>query len=270
MKTICLKCGKEFFQDDKRKYKIKYCSRACSNSRTWSIIHKNKLSLISKTSEKVLLANRLRELKPIIKNCVCGGEFLVSCKNKYKKYCSNECKKQFRIKTKGGYREGSGRSKSGYYKGIYSGSTYELCWIIYNIDNNQSFTRFPGFLSDGKLKYYPDFLLSDNKTIVEIKGYEEREKVEAKIQLAKKFGYEIMVLYKKDLNEIFNHVEKTYKTKKFFTLYDNYKPKFDYICTNCSLSFKNERKIKTNETFCSRSCSGGYRAKIRWSHSLNG
>lgn len=26
----------------------------------------------------------------------------------------------------GGYRKGSGRSKHGYYKGIYCGSTYEL------------------------------------------------------------------------------------------------------------------------------------------------
>jgi hypothetical protein len=42
----------------------------------------------------------------------------------------------------GGYRIGSGRSKSGYYKGIYCGSTYELCWAIHALDHNIKFSRF--------------------------------------------------------------------------------------------------------------------------------
>jgi len=53
----------------------------------------------------------------------------------------------------GGLRNGSGRSKSGYYKEIYCGSTYELCWVIYNLDHNISFSRFSGYLTDGKIKY---------------------------------------------------------------------------------------------------------------------
>ena len=44
--------------------------------------------------------------------------------------------------TRGGYRPGSGRAKTGYYKGIYCGSTYELAWVIYQIDNNKDFSRF--------------------------------------------------------------------------------------------------------------------------------
>ena len=44
----------------------------------------------------------------------------------------------------GGYREGSGRSKSGYYNGIYCGSTYELCWVIYALDTQVKFDRFKG------------------------------------------------------------------------------------------------------------------------------
>jgi len=69
---------------------------------------------------------------------------------------------------RGGIRNGSGRSKCGYYNGIYCGSTYELCWVIYNLDHNISFTRFSGYLTDGKIKYYPDFYIKENKTFYDI------------------------------------------------------------------------------------------------------
>ena len=35
----------------------------------------------------------------------------------------------------GGYRRGSGRGKSGWYKNYWCDSTYELCWLIYQLDN---------------------------------------------------------------------------------------------------------------------------------------
>ena len=84
----------------------------------------------------------------------------------------------------GGYREGSGRSKSGYYKGIYCGSTYELCWVIYSLDHNIQFNRFPGMIEENGLKYYPDFLLDDGKTIIETKGYEDQSSVEKKNKIS--------------------------------------------------------------------------------------
>ena len=37
----------------------------------------------------------------------------------------------------GGIREGAGRSKSGWYKGYYCNSSYELAWVIYSLDNNK-------------------------------------------------------------------------------------------------------------------------------------
>lgn len=159
----------------------------------------------------------------------------------------------------GGYRQGSGRSKSGYYDGIYCGSTYELCWVIYNIDHSIEFTRFPGKLEKDGVIYYPDFLLSDGKTIVETKGYENQMSVDKKTKVAEFFGYTVKVLRKADLQYAFDYVTQKYGTKKYFELYDGYRPKYKHLCDYCSIEFETDRKIKTELKFCSRSCSGSYR-----------
>ena len=158
----------------------------------------------------------------------------------------------------GGYREGSGRSKSGYYNGIYCGSTYELCWVIYSIDHQIEFSRFPGKLEKDGITYYPDFLLSDGKTIVETKGYEKQEFVDKKTKIAESFGYTVNVLRKDDLRYAFEYVTKTYNTKKFYELYDGYKPKYNHLCGCCQTEFQTDRKIKTETKFCSRICAGRY------------
>jgi hypothetical protein len=159
----------------------------------------------------------------------------------------------------GGYRQGSGRSKSGYYKGIYCGSTYELCWTIHSLDHGIGFTRFPGKLESDGIVYYPDFLLDDGKTIVETKGYESQESVDKKSKLAESLGYVVNVLRKKDLDYAFEYVKKTYGTSKFFTLYDEYKPKYSYTCSHCKTQYETEKVLKTDTGFCSRSCAGKYR-----------
>ena len=162
----------------------------------------------------------------------------------------------------GGYRAGSGRSKHGYYKGIYCGSTYELCWVIFNIDHNISFNRFPGKLEHNDVVYYPDFLLSDGKTIIETKGYKKQNSVEKKTKVAEYFGYTVKVLRKEDLSEIFEYVKLKYNTNKFYELYDEYKPKYSHICNCCESKFETDRKIKTETKFCSRVCAGRYRKSI--------
>ena len=159
----------------------------------------------------------------------------------------------------GGYRQGSGRSKSGYYKGIYCGSTYELCWVIYNLDHKIEFNRFPSKLECNGVKYYPDFLLSDGKTIIETKGYESQESVDKKTKVAESFGYIVKVLRKNDLQYAFDYVSLVYRTNKFYELYDGYKPKYKHICDCCKTEFETDGKIKTTTKFCSRICAGRYR-----------
>ena len=161
----------------------------------------------------------------------------------------------------GGYRQGSGRSRSGYYKGIYCGSTYELCWVIYSLDHNINFTRFPGKLESNGIIYYPDFLLDDGKTIIETKGYEAQESVDKKSKVAESLGYRVEVLRKKDLEYAFKYIQKTYNTTKFFTLYDEYKPKYSYTCSHCKMQYETDKVLKTNTVFCSRICAGKFRKK---------
>ena len=157
--------------------------------------------------------------------------------------------------SKGGYRQGSGRSKSGYYKGIYCGSTYELCWAIHSIDTNIKFKRFEKKLTDGIITYFPDFILDDDKTIIELKGYELVDSVKNKTLLAEKLGYKVIILRKEDLADIFEYVYRKFGTKKFHTLYDGYKPKYEYHCKNCNSLILKDKKKKTDFIYCSRQCS---------------
>ena len=171
------------------------------------------------------------------------------------------------LKPQGGARKGSGHSKSGYYKGVYCGSTYELCWAIYQFDHNIPFTRFEGFVEDkkNKLKYYPDFLLSDGKTIVELKGYEREESVQKKTKLAQSKGYKVIVLRKKDLKEVFEYVDKKYGVYEGtrHTLYDDHRPLYSFTCSNCNKEFTREKDYKKDVFLCSRVCTGKYNGRAR-------
>lgn len=241
-----------------------YCSRSCANVRIHSEETKKK---ISESTIKYRLENpeiveeqRIKNgigvvgihfdtpIKPDIDNiCQECSAIFKTRPYKTRKFCSSGC----RLKNVGGYRNGSGRAKTGYYNGIYCGSTYELAWIIYNIDHNIPFSRFDGYLENNKIKYFPDFLV-DGK-IVEIKGYHTGE-VDMKTELAIDSGYEIVVLYKENLVDIFNYVKMKYDTTDFSTLYDSYKPKYTYICSNCSITYNAQRRKKTDITYCSRKC----------------
>ena len=248
----CPKCGKPFNCISKKNYRKKFCSRQCANSRTWNESKRKKHAIIAKKHP------RYKPAKFEIRICLCKKEFIVKPFLK-KKFCCYRCSVVYRskeIKT-GGYREGSGRSKSGYYHGIYCGSTYELCWVIYCVDKKIKFERFRGFIEKDGIKYYPDFILN-KKNIVEIKGY-WTDAVDKKTKIAESFGYRVKVLYKEYLKEIFSYVEEKYKTKKFYTLYDNHKPNYKKTCNYCLHDFHSEKKSKTKNVFCSRVCSGKFR-----------
>jgi hypothetical protein len=92
---------------------------------------------------------------------------------------SKEAKEK--LSKSGGYRKGSGRGKSGWYKGYWCDSTWELAWIIYNIEHGVQFSRntngFHYNYREKKYKFFPDFILADG-TYVEIKGYMDDKNVE--------------------------------------------------------------------------------------------
>lgn len=235
----------------------KFCSRSCANSRgPRTEDFKRKVSE-KLSGQKTNIWNRGKKfVHKIDRKCYnCENTFKVHPRGK-RIYCSRKCNPNI-----GGYREGSGKSHSGYYKGIYCGSTYELVWVIYRLDNNLPFKRFSGIIEGGGIKYIPDFLV-DN-TIYEMKGYENIDKVQAKTELAESQGYNVIVLYKEDLYQEHDWVRNNYSYNSLKELYDDYKTNYKYNCSNCNCSVERDKKANTKDVFCSKFCSGQYRAKIK-------
>ena len=268
----CFLCGKEISRKgyEFSKSKNHFCSTSCSAKYYNSIIDRG-LAFTEEKRKKLSEWAKIHAYRPTKEECrrnklpiipshnvceCCGKSFKLKQNKSKQKYCSVDCASK--SPKMGGYRQGSGRSKSGYYKGIYCGSTYELCWVIYSLDHNIKFTRFNEKLEGDGIVYYPDFLLGDKKTIIETKGFEDIESVNKKTKLAESLGFTVEVLRKDELQYAFDYVEFKYKTKKFYTLYDEYKP-YEYKCSYCNTTFNKDRKITTDEKFCNRICSGKFR-----------
>jgi hypothetical protein len=124
-------------------------------------------------------------------------------------------------KKSGGLRVNSGRGKKGIYKGYYCDSTYELVYIIYNIDHNIKFERctlkYDYECNGEKHKYHPDFILEDG-SLVEIKGYMRDVDL---IKLNSVKDRPIKLLFEKDLKYAFDYVKQNYIYNKLTDLYEN-------------------------------------------------
>ena len=131
---------------------------------------------------------------------------------------------------------------------------YELIWVIYQLDHNLPFDRFPNILELNGIKYLPDFI--QNGKIIELKGFESEISVNKKSDVARSKGYDVIVLRKEDLVLEFEYVKAKYKSTTFYELYDGYKPSYSYCCSSCNLTFASDKKKITDTVFCSRTCSG--------------
>lgn len=124
----------------------------------------------------------------------------------------------------GGYIPTSARKcKYGTYKGFYCDSSWELAFVIYNLDRNISISRctehFEYNYSDKIRKYYPDFIIGD--TYYEIKGIyrpEDQVKIE-QFPTTKK----LVVIDSKNIYTYVRYCELTYG-KDFARLYDRKYP----------------------------------------------
>ena len=267
---ICPKCGCNF-ETISGKGEKKFCSSFCSHSRKHTEKTKKKQSESAKNSKKVqknclinlsksrIYNKRITEEEKILKICpICKKEFKLYPSESKRIFCSKNCCNkdvnfEYKKKTHGGYREGSGRSKSGWYKGYYCGSSYELAWIIYNIDHEIKFKRnYEGFnyIFEGEEhKYYPDFIRGD--AYYEIKGF-KRKNDDTKF---KYFPHELKVLLKKDLGDIFAYVRGTYGNN-FIELYEGNPYKQNK--NKCPICGKPAKYI-----YCSRKCSGIAVSKLK-------
>jgi len=215
----------------------KYCSRSCANARTHSKETKDK---ISKTLKGNIPANKGNRNGWVHSECLHCGEDIHHYKSTPKKY-HLECSR----KVSGGLREGSGRGKSGWYNGIWCDSSYELAWVIYQIEHNLPFernTQSYSYMWEGEeKKYYPDFIQNNN--VIEIKGFVTEQ------TLAKYKSVDgLIVLYKKDLEQEMNYVVSKYGTD-YITLYEgNPHNQRNNKCKVCNEPAKKD--------YCSRVCSG--------------
>jgi len=260
---ICPRCNSLFSVERKlnngieyvRKHEHKFCSQKCSNVRKFTD-EQNKSKGRSGELNSGWKNGKTLE-KHFCKKCGVNISFqskLGYCIKCFKKTPEYREKLSISMKGNGGYRPGSGRAKTGYYKGIYCGSSWELAWVIYQIDHSIEFKRFDGILEYDGVKYIPDFL--QNGDIVEIKGYEREEKVAIKTKVAEYHGYKVILKKKKDLQKEFDWCKENYTFKNLWELYDDYKPKYKFICKGCGIEF--ERDDNRSHLCCSKKCGGLY------------
>ncbi len=111
---------------------------------------------LNKTREvtKRLIVKKRNKVNKICE--VCKKNFLTA--RKKVKFCCKKCADAGKDCSKcGGYRSKGGRGKSGWYKGYWCDSSWELAWVIHAIDNNIWFERnthgFDYYFNNKKQKY---------------------------------------------------------------------------------------------------------------------
>lgn len=124
----------------------------------------------------------------------------------------------------GGLRKGAGRGIKGYYKGLYCMSTWELAWVVYQLEHGntpiQCKEKFSYVLNDKEHYYTPDFIL--NGIYYEIKNW-HRPDTDAKI---KQFPTDkvLILIEGQEQNSLYlNYVINKYGEKFWEILYENYK-----------------------------------------------
>lgn len=257
----------------------KFCSRSCANSRQHSEETKQKISKGVKNSEKFYINNQIavnnrikkfykenpdknislktknkiinKTINKVINKIIinkkyickeCGKEFeLINNRDISSKiYCSKKCKHNWLSVHTGGYRIGSGHSKSGWYKGIRCDSTWELAFLIYHLDNNLYIERCKEsrkYIYHNKEHiYYPDFIT--DKGIIEIKGYTSEQSEEKRKQ-----NPDIINIFKEDIKFYLDYIKQKYD-KPLIELYDNSKPNIDFLNNNKYIWMHNDQLNK--------------------------
>lgn len=199
----CEKCKKDVFE---KFGSGRFCSRACANARIHSDESKQKVSdtLKSKYTQyfcSICGVKLKRQRKSgFCRNCL---ENSLEGQKYIHLQLSNSCKGKC-----GGYRYGSGRGKKGIYNGYYCDSSWELAYVIYNLEHGINFKRneelFPYEFEGKQHSYKPDFIEGD--TYIEIKGY-FNEQVRAK---EKAFPFKLKYIDRYTIKPYLDYVIKKY------------------------------------------------------------
>lgn len=215
MKKIkCIKCGFEITSNNLNKH-LNYC-----NGKGPRIIIRSKnpkkgsVECNQKISKKMKNIFSNSEIKEKISISMKNFQKSLSEKEKIERNLkhSNACKGK-----SGGIRHGGGRGKKGWYKGYWCDSSWELAFVIYNLEHGIKFKRnTEGFEYEyeGKIRrYYPDFIIDE--IYYEIKGYTTKQ-FEAKI---KQFSYKLEILDKHKIKPYIEYTKEKYGIN-FISLYE--------------------------------------------------
>lgn len=175
--------------------------------------------------------------------------------------CSTRCRR----KTSGGMRLGAGATRSGWFRGIWCDSSYELAFAIFCLDQGMAVERntdswaYVDIKGDAK-RYYPDFRV--NGVLHEIKGI-ERPNDPLKLACVS----EPLVYLKGEAGnaEHLDYVCLKYKVTRatLHSLYDESRHVFQHACDFCSAPF---HSLRSNSVYCSRRCAGRSRSAAKfWS-----
>lgn len=100
--------------------------------------------------------------------------------------------------------------KRGWYKGFWCDSSWELAFVMFNLDHQIKFERnhqgFKYFYNNVWKRFYPDFIL--NGQYIEIKGY-LNDMTKAKIDCFPK-DLTLKILVKKDMQKYIDYAYQTY------------------------------------------------------------
>lgn len=222
----CENCGKVI---DGSYGSGRFCNRRCAT--IYGNTHRASRSEESKKKTSVSVKNSIRHqiaverLRKIYHCKQCNKDFFIFDLRDIngRLYCSKKCKHKYLSEHTGGYREGSGRGKQGWYKRIHCDSSWELAYLVYYLDHNLYIERCKEkrqyVWNNKEHTYYPDFITDDG--IIEIKGYSTDQWKSKEEQ-----NTDIKVLYKDDMKLYLDYVINTYGTD-FIKLYDGYNPKLD-------------------------------------------
>lgn len=226
LNKMCPKCGLEFelevTEAQIKRNKIRnYCSLKCANSHNKTEDQKKKISEINKNSKKVKEANRKIGIERLEKHKNSGKYKFICMKcgieGENKRWTKQKYHKECWISISGGIRQGSSNCKCGWYKGYWCDSSYELAYLIFNLEQNINIKRNKkGFeyLHEGeKHLFYPDFIV--NGEYVEIKNYKSKL-TDNKL---KYFPHRIKIYYKDTIAPFIDYAIKQYG-KNFISEYN--------------------------------------------------
>lgn len=213
---------KEWLQES-GKYKCPYCNKDFHKNGIGTHIYRNHTEEGKKHNPNKGYENGTRTVWNK------GKKFSQSTKEKISKSLtgrklSKEHRQNLSIALKnstivGGCRKGSGIGKSGWYKNYWCDSSWELAFVIYNLEHNIPFKRntekFSYQFKGQNFNYYPDFIINNNEYI-EIKNF-DTEKTIAKY---KYFPYKLTILYGEHMEKYLTYVINKYGND-FYRLYDN-------------------------------------------------